>query len=304
MNINKLGFILSNLSISATLVPAAVYSDGYNPYYEEDAQKESEWDDSRLMSQNNQNHYSPSSNGQQSQQEEMKAEEYHNRFQVGGNYTRAYIKPHGSKTFEGNLGGLQAMYEYRPMDRFYGAAKLVWKEGKANGASAHRSLTYVDVQERLGYTFAFEEGDWLLSLYTGFGYRYLGQKLTQSNAQHVHFRYHEFYLPVGFEVDNAYNSWFTWGIGFTWMPQVDSTVAIVPLKGSRWHLTDQLANFYLEFPLDFTVSDNQRFHIIFKPFYEHWQDGHSTAKVNGMSLGLPGNDYNFFGADLNFAYFF
>jgi len=302
MSYKNLLLMLSSLSVSASLLSASTYSKRTAEYYEEDFQDESDQINPRFISQNDRNSYSRSSNGQG--QREIRAQDYPHRFQIGGNYTRAYINPHGSGTFDGNLGGLQAIYEYRPMDRFYGAAKLAWKEGNTHGSASHRSLIYVDVQERLGYTFAFNEGDWLLSLYSGFGYRYLGQKLTASRGQNLHFRYHEFYVPVGFEVDNAYNSWFTWGIGFTWMPQVYPTVAIVPLKGARWSLTDQLANFYVEFPLDFTVTDNKKFHIILKPFYEHWQDGHSTAKVNGLSLGLPGNDYNFFGADLNFAYFF
>jgi hypothetical protein len=41
------------------------------------------------------------------------------------------------------------------------------------------------------------------------------------------------------------------------------------------------------------------------PFYEHWQDGHTTAKLsNGTPLGLPGNTYNFYGIELNFSFCF
>jgi hypothetical protein len=89
------------------------------------------------------------------------------------------------------------------------------------------------------------------------------------------------------------------------MSQVYPTVSIVPLKGARWDLTNKLNNYYVSTPFTFSLSENKRFQIIFNPFYEHWQDGPTTAKLsNGTPLGLPGNTYNFYGADLNFAFSF
>lgn len=45
--------------------------------------------------------------------------------------------------------------------------------------------------------------------------------------------------------------------------------------------------------------------LVVSPFYERWQDGHTTAKTSGGTpLGLHGNTYNFFGVDLNLAYSF
>lgn len=226
--------------------------------------------------------------------------ELKSRLKVGGNYTHVNLKPHGNPSFRGNLGGAQGLYEYRSANCFYGAAKLDWKEGRTHG-DGKRSLLYIDVQERLGYTFG--SSDWLLTLFSGFGYRHLGHKLEKHGS--LRLRYNEFYFPVGLITDYNVNSWFAVGLGFTWMPQVFPTVTISPLKGARWKLTNTLDNFSVEFPFDFTLTENKRFHLIFSPFYEHWQDGHTTAKSStGEKLGLRGNSYNFWGALLNFGYYF
>jgi hypothetical protein len=124
--------------------------------------------------------------------------EYASRFQVGANYTHASIKIHGQPLFHGNLGGLQGSYEYRPWDRFYGAVRLAWKQGETVGGNQKRDLVYVDVQERLGYTFASNSRRGLLSLFSGLGYRYLSHKLKQHSESNLKFSYNEIYIPVGF----------------------------------------------------------------------------------------------------------
>jgi len=231
--------------------------------------------------------------------------EWPSRFELGGNYTRMHLKPSGSQSFNGNLWGAKGIYEYRPLDQIYAGGFLTYKEGELHGSSAKRSLLYIDAQERLGYTFSFSHHEWLLTLYTGVGFRYINQKLTPSGSSSLRFRYNEFYVPVGFETDREVNSWFTYGLSFTWMPQVFPTVSISPLQGAHWSLKKTITNFYVELPLDFTLTKNKRFHLILKPFYEHWKDGRSTAKTStGIPLGLPSNTYDFWGADLNFAFCF
>lgn len=227
------------------------------------------------------------------------------RVQIGGNYTWASIRPHGHTSFEGNLGGAQGLFEYKPIDSFYGAVKLAWREGRTTGSAGSRSLVYVDTQERLGYTLGLWNDDLLLTGFSGFGYKYLGQELRPKHGSSVTFNYNEIYIPVGGIADYVVNSWFAIGAGFTWMPQIYPTVKIVPLKGARWIITDQLANFYVEMPFTFTLTADKRFSIVVNPFYEYWQDGHSTAKTSdGTRLGLPGNTYNFGGVDVNFMYSF
>ncbi len=76
-------------------------------------------------------------------------------------------------------------------------------------------------------------------------------------------------------------------------------------KGARWILDRTIGNVMVELPATFFFTKNRRYSLIFKPFYEHWADGKSTAKTSsGTPLGLPGNLYNFWGAELNFAYSF
>lgn len=227
------------------------------------------------------------------------------RLQAGVDYTHVNLKPHGNHSFNGNLGGLLALYEYRPMNFFYGGLKFAWKEGDTHGSAGRRSLLYFDVQERAGYTFAWVKQNLVLTLFSGFGYRHIGQKLSPRDGDSVRFNYNEFYVPLGMLLDHDFKWWFALGLDVTWMPQVFSTVSIVPLKGARWNLTRTLANCFVEVPFTFTLTKNRRFQLIVNPFYEHWQDGHTTAKLsNGIPLGLPGNTYHFYGADLIFAYQF
>ncbi len=244
------------------------------------------------------------------------------KIQVGGNYTYALIKPSNEEQSHGSLGGAQAMYEYRPANRFYGAAKLSWKEGDTDCSVAKRSLLYIDAQERLGYTFCRCGEGSLLSLFSGIGYRYLQQHVRPlvleadsfngsffppylTSATDTKLKYHEFYIPVGFAADFRVNCFTSIGIYFTWMPQVFPMVDIIPLGHAYWALTNQWANFLVEVPFTFTLTENRRWMLTVKPTYEYWRDGHSTAKTStGISLDLPGNTYQFFGADLNFSYSF
>ena len=226
-------------------------------------------------------------------------------FQIGGNYTHVNMKVQGQLSFHGNLGGAQASYDYRPWNSFYGGLKVAWKEGKMKASGAHRSLVYVDVQERFGYSYASPSRKWLLSFFSGLGYRYLGQRLKQSGQSPVTFSYNEFYIPVGVLSDYSFNSWCSLGLNAIWMPQVYPTVKIAPLKGARWILKNTYSNVLVELPVTFFIAHHKRYSLIFKPFYEHWADGHSTAKTSsGNTLGLPGNIYNFWGAELNFAFSF
>ena len=226
-------------------------------------------------------------------------------FQIGGNYTHAHIAILGQPSFHGNLGGIQGSYEYRPWNSFYGALRVVWKEGSTKNSSATRDLTYVDVQERFGYSYAISSRAWMLSLFSGFGYRHIGHEFKQRGASSIQFDYNEFYVPVGFLSDYTFYDRYSVGLNFVWMPQVYSTVKIAPLKGARWIIRNSLSNILAEVPFTFFLTKNKRYSLIVKPFYEYWEDGHTIAKTaTGIALGVPGNTYNFWGAELNFGFSF
>lgn len=222
-------------------------------------------------------------------------------FQIGGSYTHVNLKVHDNASFHGSLGGLQASYEYR--DRLYAAAKFSWKQGNTKTTSASRFLDVIDLQERLGL--ALLHHHWRFAFFSGVGYRHLGHNLHRPS---INFYYNEIYIPVGLLSDYTFNSWCNLALNLTWMPQVYPTVRIVPLKGARWMIKDTLDNISVELPLTFTFTQKRfkkRCALVVKPFYEHWQDGHSTAKTsNGSALNLPSNTYNFWGLELNFAYSF
>lgn len=226
------------------------------------------------------------------------------RFQFGGNYAYVHIQPKGESGFNGNLGGAQGLYEYRPIDSFYGALKGLWRQGNTTSATGERYLIDVDVQERFGYSIATEDERYLVSVFTGFGYRYLGHNLTEGGAT-LELNYNEFYLPVGFLADYAVNSILSLGVYVTWMPQVNPTLTLVPTGGAQWILDKRYMNFLVELPLTISRCSDHQFSVILKPFYQFWQDGMTTARTSSnVPLGVPQNTYNFAGIEVNLGYQF
>ncbi len=231
--------------------------------------------------------------------------EYPSNIEFGGDYSYVTLQPKGHATFHGNLGGAQAIYEYKAKRNIYGAARLAWKQGNTRSSGADRFLRIIDTQERLGYSFGSVAKERMLTLYSGLGFRYLGQKLNPRHGKTVHFNYSEFYVPVGFITYGTLTSRFTLGAAFAWMPQIFPTVTITPRRGAHWSLKDRINNYFAELIFDFALNRSKWAHLIFRPFYERWQDGPSTARTSsGLKLGLPGNTYNFWGIDINLAFYF
>jgi len=73
---------------------------------------------------------------------------------IGGNYTHSQIKPNNHPSFHGNMGGMQGMYQYRPLDSIYLAVGTSWRYGNNHSSIEDRTLLDVDVHERIGYTSA------------------------------------------------------------------------------------------------------------------------------------------------------
>lgn len=230
---------------------------------------------------------------------------FDSRAQLGADYTYLHFVPVGSDSFNGSLWGEQGLYEYRPLNNFYAAAKFSWKQGNTTAGADERFMLYFDTQERLGYTVAFIRETLELSLYTGMGYHYFGQNLTVPTVDPLYFAYNQFYVPVGFALNYVISPNFSWGFNGTWMPQVFTTVAIDPLPGAYWTLTRTFGNFRVESPFDFAVTPSRRCRVLISPFFEFWQDGESFAiTTTGIPLGLPGNTYYSAGVDVNFGFTF
>ncbi len=225
--------------------------------------------------------------------------------QIGGDYTKANIKLTGQSKYRGDLGGIQVSYAYEAQGCFYASAKASWKQGRTENSNSSRFLVYVDVQERLGYTFSSYFKKCSATVFSGIGYRYLGHKLNPVQGSSVKFCYNEFYLPLGFLSRCDLSRFWSLGFNFTWMPQVFPTVKISPLKGANWSLVNTWGNIQGELPLTYFIAENRNYAIILKPFYEYWQNGKSTAKTsNGRKLNLPENTYNLWGAEVNLAFAF
>ncbi len=222
---------------------------------------------------------------------------------ISPTYTHVWIKQAALEEFQGNLGGLEGAYQYRPVNFFYGGAKLAWRQGNTHSSSMDRYLVDIDAEEQLGYTVGFENG-YLdrCTFYTGFGFRYLDNNLHLSSDE-LKMKYYEYYVPVGFLLDRSFNGWFTIGLNFAWMPQVDATVDTNPIGGARWVTDRKIANFSVEVPLKFELI--KQFSMTIRPFYEFWQNGATTANtVDGIALGLEKNTYNFVGVALDLSYQF
>lgn len=224
--------------------------------------------------------------------------------EIGGSYTHANLKVGEEPAFNGNLGGVQGIYEYKPWNSFYGALRVAWKQGNTENVDEQRKLAYIDAQQRVGYTYS-ACCDWAVTLFSGFGYRSLQHRLQPFDGPSVKFRYNEFYVPVGFLSEYFVDSCWSVGLNFTWMPQVFPTVEIVPLKGANWDLTKTMGNVLVELPIAYFFEEYKCCSLRLKPFYERWSDGRSTAATaDGQSLGLPNNTYNFWGVELNFTFEF
>lgn len=225
--------------------------------------------------------------------------------QIGGNYTYATIKVSGQPSFHGSLGGMQGCYVYRPLNGFYSSVLGIWKQGTTENNLASRKLLYLDAEERFGYTYAASDRDWTVTLFSGLGYKHLRHILNQKSQSSITFDYNELYVPVGCLVGYDFRSRWLFKATITWMPQVYPTVYISPLKGARWVLTNTLGNISIELPATYFLTPNRRYSMQLTPFYERWEDGHSTAKTSqGEALGLPKNLYNFWGVALNASFSF
>lgn len=235
--------------------------------------------------------------------EEMCPGDFSSHLQGGGDYTHVRLSQKDSPPYNGNLGGGQLLYEFRTGRRIYGGVSVRWRQGKISGSLGHGTLYDGDVNERIGYTFG--KNAYLFTLYTGFGFRYLEHKLQLKSSSHVRYQYEEFYVPVGFLYDCQFTDRFNWGLYGVWMPQVYPTVTIKPTGGARWIIKRTWRNGQLAMPFTFACNSTRSVTLMFKPFFEYWQDGKTIAKVVlGAPLGLPQNTYLFGGIDVNLSYSF
>lgn len=228
---------------------------------------------------------------------------YEHRLQIGGNYTYCWITPDGNSTTKGSLGGVVALYEYRPLQSIYAGAAFGYRIGNTTNSIGSRKLQDFNSQVRIGYTFCPSLALDRFTLFTGVGARFMPEKVKVGSAS-LDFDYTTFYVPLGFLAEFEVSDYFSIGCNFQWMPQVFPIVRISPLSGAWWDLTYQLCNFFVEVPFMFSFC-NDRYALSINPFFETWRDGRSKAEtLTGLTLSLPGNKYTFTGVNINFAFSF
>ncbi|MDN3506677.1 MAG: hypothetical protein P0S96_05565 [Simkaniaceae bacterium] len=222
---------------------------------------------------------------------------------LGGSYTRSHIDPDGLSDLDGNMGGVQGMYQYRPLCNVYAAIGGYWRAGKNTGSAGTRDLTDAGVHQRIGYTFSLCDCFILLSPYTGFGYRHLSHHVKPQIGSKIKLRYNEFYIPVGLQTVYDTCQWLSIGLDAVWMPQVYPTVTFDVTDGARWVTECTLKNFNVALPFYFDCFCN--LNVVLKPFFEFWENGKTIAKTQfNDPLGLPKTSYTFWGLELNLQYTF
>ncbi len=227
-------------------------------------------------------------------------------FTLGGEYTRAYLKPNANPAFSGNMGGAQAAYEYQRPDFFYGGFTFDWRYGHLHASNGKRKLQDFNVQERLGYTLQVYRSNVLVTFFSGFGYRRLQHSIGLNGLSSITLYYNHFYIPVGVLKEFKLTSYSSLGLNVIWMAQVFPTVTISPPDNARWKIRRQFKNFVAELPLIFHLDAYvKNLSITLVPHFEIWQDGRSIARTSsGTSLGLPENTYIFWSGELNMKYAF
>lgn len=221
-------------------------------------------------------------------------------FVIGPRYIRANVKPSGVSSLQGNMGGMQSSYEYKPFDYLYAGLMFDWAYGKVHGGDGKRNLLDVNVHERLGYTLSFWDHDFLLTFFTGFGYRHLSHDVRYNHFSSLDLRYNHFYVPVGILTNYQITDTIAIGGNITWKGQVFSSVYASPIGGAYWKIEKKFKNFLVELPCTFLVHRERNLSIVFKPFFEFWQDGWTTARApSGNKLDLPKNSYVLWGGELN-----
>ncbi|WP_420420662.1 hypothetical protein [Simkania sp.] len=220
-------------------------------------------------------------------------------------YTRVYLKPQGTSHLKGNMVGMEGNFEYMPLRCFYGALGGSWRYGSPHGMDdSKRNLFDGEIYQRLGYTFTFFQNQFLLTPYSGFGYRHLMHKIRTTPA--VRFYYNYFYIPLGLQ-GRYYFPYVTLGFFVVWMPQIFPTLTVDAMKDARWITDVRYKNVRLGLPIALRLESVKNLSVFLKPSFELWQDGQSRASTSSSTptpLPLPQNTYVFWEVALGVEYTF
>lgn len=218
---------------------------------------------------------------------------------IGGNYNYAQFETDGLDSSKGQLGGAQALYEYKKSNSIYQGLRFTVRWGELRQSGGTRNLRDIDGRGSIGYTFRYN--NFFFTPFTGFGWRYIRHNLKQSGYSSLKFYYNEPYIPLGMNLDYYINSYFSIGLKATWMPQVFSAVKIQPIGNVYWELEKNVKNGQLEVPLTFYFPKKcVVWTLQLNPYFQYWKDGKTRAHTaRGIALDLPSNTYKLWGGEVN-----
>ena len=202
----------------------------------------------------------------------------------------------------GNLGAFYSSYIYQSVGQFYSGITFKWEEGSIQVSERNKRLLDIDTQERLGYTFGQAHRNWILSLFTGLGYRYLNQEEVWFNVSFSS-SHNNLYVPVGLFIEGKIGPYLQLGVSGQWRPQVYSAMTISSRHGITWITERKLANFLLEVPFRVKAHSNYQIYLTLNPFMDFWQEGQTLAEFLG-GLPIPEQTFLFVGIDASLSLYF
>lgn len=183
--------------------------------------------------------------------------------------------------FFGYLVGPEVGFDYRQRDNVYVGGRYYMMYDHIASGGCGRGYTDMDMQVRLGFTF----GETLLfTPYTGLGVNIVEQTKQSIARQPCNkMAITSIYVPVGLLATYHPSRYFSIGIDYQFMPQVDTHEKISGYKGVRWELHEQEQH-SIEIPMQFTFGRPRFKHLQYRliPFYRTYRYG--SAKFTS-SLG-------------------
>ena len=216
---------------------------------------------------------------------------------IGGGYT--FLR---QGSFSGDLYEFQGSYIYQGVQHVYGGVTFKLQKGSICSSHREKCILDIDTQERLGYTFGRQDRKWIISLFTGLGYRYLNIQETWFDISFSS-THNDLYVPVGIFVEGAIGSRLRLGLLGQWKPQVYPALSISSREGVQLLQERKLRNFLVETPLAVKLCSNYPLYLTLKPFLDFWQEGKSLSNTK-VGLPIPEQSFLFVGINASISTYF
>lgn len=184
----------------------------------------------------------------------------------------------GSKKFFGYEIGPSAGIDYRKPNHIYGGYRFYWMYGNSNAGSCHRSMSNMDMQARVGYTFGVNV---LLTPYTGVGVTAVQRKNKNTTGPCHHVSYTAVYVPVGAVLSVHPSASFSVALDYQYTSQIDSYYKAAGFHNINFSLQKK-GQHSVELPFQFCYP-TPRFHNVqyrIIPFYRTYYYGNAMMSCS------------------------